>query len=114
ELKESKEEYGSENINGTIDEIALKNISFQYNDTPILNDISLNISKNETIAFVGESGSGKTTLLNVVTGLLPNSEGEVLVDGKKLNNLNPSSYRSKIGYITQEPVIFSDTIYNNI
>lgn len=114
ELRESKEEYGVENINGTINEIALRNISFRYNDTPILNNISLNISKNETIAFVGESGSGKTTLLNVVTGLLPSSEGEIRFDGKILNDLNPSSYRNKIGYITQEPVIFNDTIYNNI
>src|SRR5690606_9619289 len=92
----------------------LKNISFQYDDVTILHDISLKISKNETIAFVGESGSGKTTLLNVVTGLLPNSEGEIQFDGKRLIGLTPSSYRNKIGYITQEPVIFNDTIYNNV
>src|SRR5690606_3425999 len=72
ELKESKEEYGTEPFNNSINEIELRQVSFHYADTQILKDISLSICKNETIAFVGESGSGKTTLLNVITGLLQN------------------------------------------
>ncbi len=114
ELKDNKEEHGTKHMDSSIDEIELKHVSFHYANTQILKDISLTISKNETVAFVGESGSGKTTLLNVITGLLPADDGTVLFDGKKVQDFTPSSYRDKIGYITQEPVIFNDTIYNNI
>src|SRR5690606_12686476 len=62
----------------------------------------------------GESGSGKTTLLNVIVGLLSSSEGKIYFDGENLKDLSLPSYRNRIGYITQDPVIFNDTIYNNI
>jgi len=114
ELKANKEVKGQENINQTIENIKLSNVSFYYNDTSILKEISLNITRNETIAFVGESGSGKTTLVNIIAGLLPLESGEYTIDGEMINNINLSSLQKKVGYITQDPVIFNDTVFNNI
>jgi subfamily B ATP-binding cassette protein MsbA len=69
---------------------------------------------NETIAFVGESGSGKTTLVNILAGLIPADEGLVYINDINRNEIDIKSYQSKVGYITQDPVIFNDTIFNNV
>lgn len=114
ELKANKEVKGLENIEKTIENIKLSNVTFYYNDTSILKDISLNIIRNETIAFVGESGSGKTTLVNIIAGLLPFEAGEYAIDGEMINSINLSSLQKRVGYITQDPVIFNDTVFNNI
>jgi subfamily B ATP-binding cassette protein MsbA len=96
------------------EQIALKNVSFNYGTTRILDSINLTIPKNQTVALVGESGSGKTTIANLIASLIQPSEGELQVDNVSLSNYNFNSYRDKIGYISQEPVIFNDTIFNNI
>lgn len=95
-------------------DIQLQQVSFSYGETNILKDISLSIKKNKSIAFVGESGSGKTTLVNLICALLPPSNGEILVDGTSLHQLQRSAFQKRIGYITQEPVIFNDSIFNNV
>ena len=82
-----------------------------YDDHRILNRINLQIPRNQTIAIVGESGSGKTTLINVLTGLLKPNEGRLLIDGSNLQDFNIETFQQHIGYITQEPVIFNDTIF---
>ena len=105
--KESKEIIFENNI-------SIKNITVEIGINKILKDINLRISKNKTTAFVGESGSGKTTLINVLSGLLRPISGEIFVDDEKFKNLNLSQYHKKIGYITQESVIFNDTIFNNV
>ena len=87
---------------------------FNYGETPILKDISLKINKKETIAFVGESGSGKTTLVNIIAGLLPIDNGEFYINQRNRNNINISDFQKKIGYITQDPVIFDDSLFNNV
>lgn len=95
--------------------IELKDASFHYReDINVLQNINLYIPKNESIAFVGESGSGKTTLVNILAGLLPVDEGAMLIDNINRNELDINSYQRRIGYVTQEPVIFSDTLFNNI
>ncbi|MDT0677448.1 ABC transporter ATP-binding protein [Autumnicola musiva] len=114
ELRKNKEKKGSNILDSRIEEIKLSNVSFYYNQTKILKDISLNIKQNETVAFVGESGSGKTTLVNVIAGLLPPESGKLLANGKNYDDLNMGGLQKKIGYITQDPVIFNDTIFNNI
>lgn len=114
ELKDNREKPGGELLAKFSSKVELENISFNYGETRILNNVSFTINKNETIAFVGESGSGKTTLVNIVCGLLPTNSGDVLVDGIKMKNLDISSFQSRIGYITQDSVIFNDTIYNNV
>jgi ABC-type multidrug transport system fused ATPase/permease subunit len=106
--------------NGTVmlpeftDKIELKNVEFKYNSAAILKNINLTINKNESIAFVGESGSGKTTLVNLLAGLFLVDNGIMLIDGIDRNSLDINTYQRRIGYVTQEPVIFNDTIYNNI
>lgn len=114
ELKGNKQKVGKQKIAEFTNSLVAKNLSFAYGDQDILRDINLTIPKNQTIAFVGESGSGKTTLVNVFAGLLPPDSGQLLVDGTPISKLDLNSYQKRIGYITQEPVIFNDSIYNNV
>lgn len=97
-----------------IDNIKVENLNITFGNIPILKNISLNIPAKTSIALVGESGAGKTTLANVICGLQIPHGGDVIVDGKSLYESNLNSYRSKIGYITQESVIFNDTLFNNV
>ncbi len=97
-----------------IDNIKVENLNITFGNTPILKNISLNIPDKTSIALVGESGAGKTTLANVICGLQIPHGGDIIVDGKSLYESNLNSYRSKIGYITQESVIFNDTLFNNV
>ena len=97
-----------------IDNIKVENLNITFGNTPILKNISLNIPAKTSIALVGESGAGKTTLANVICGLQIPHGGDIIVDGKSLYESNLNSYRSKIGYITQESVIFNDTLFNNV
>ncbi|MDA7819992.1 ABC transporter ATP-binding protein/permease [Flavobacteriaceae bacterium] len=94
--------------------IELRNVNLNYGDLKILKDINLKIQKNKITAFIGESGSGKTSLINLISGLIPCDEGQVLIDNKSIEGLNIESFQKRIGYITQEPVIFNDTIFNNV
>ncbi|MBX7046511.1 MAG: ABC transporter ATP-binding protein/permease [Ignavibacteria bacterium] len=113
-LESNKEISGKKEISEFNSKIELKNASFSYKDKPILEDVDLTVSKNEVIAFVGESGSGKTTLVNLLSGLFPLDKGSMLIDGRLREDLNIATYQNRIGYITQDPVIFNDTIFNNI
>jgi ABC-type multidrug transport system fused ATPase/permease subunit len=113
-LSDSSETTGTIEIEKLFNNIELEKISFCYGNKKVLRDISLTIKKNESIGFVGESGSGKTTLINVLAGLMPVDGGKMYVDGIDRNDLNIISYQKRIGYVTQEPVIFNDTIFNNI
>lgn len=94
--------------------IELKNVDVIIDQTFILSNINLIIKKNKTTAFVGESGSGKSTLLNVFSGLLEISDGEIEVDGKSITSFQNINFQKKVGYITQEVVIFNDTLFNNV
>jgi ABC-type multidrug transport system fused ATPase/permease subunit len=105
---------GKKPFAGLSEKIEIEDLSFKYNDTVILHNINLTIKKNETVAFVGESGSGKTTLVNLIAGLMPVNGGRVLVDGTSLSEFNIREFSKRIGYITQEPVIFTDSIFNNV
>lgn len=114
ELKKAKETKGKKKIKQFTESIELENAGFKYSNQDILKDINLKIEKNQTIAFVGESGSGKTTLINVISGLMPLNSGSMAIDGIETSKINMTTYQKRIGYITQEPVIFNDTIFNNI
>lgn len=95
--------------------INLNKVSFGYHeDSLILKNISLNIEKNKTIAFVGSSGSGKTTLISLLSGLLVPSSGNLFIDDKNIIDIDKKTYQNKIGYISQDPVVFNDSIFNNI
>lgn len=95
-------------------ELQLKDVVFSYGPYRILDGINIRIPKNKTIALVGESGSGKTTLANIIASLITPDSGQILADGVILHEYNLDSYRDKIGYISQESVIFNDHIFNNI
>jgi subfamily B ATP-binding cassette protein MsbA len=115
DLQSKKKSQGTERIK--VEEGApfvLREMSFAFGDFKILKSLDLSIEKNETVAFVGESGSGKTTLMNVLTGLLQPTEGHLLYYGHDVRGLDYDFIQRKIGYITQEPVIFDDTVYNNV
>ena len=92
----------------------VSDVSFSYGEEPILCKITFDIQRNTTVAFVGESGSGKTTLMNLLAGLLSPKSGHVFVDGVDLESVNKQTFQSRIGYITQEPVIFDDSVFNNV
>jgi ABC-type multidrug transport system fused ATPase/permease subunit len=115
ELEVDREQPKTEKIDTIGSGITLRKVSFYYMDNvPVLENINLEIKPNETIAFVGESGSGKTTLMNMIAGLLDGYSGVIEVNAKNYQTLNMRSLQNRIGYITQEPVVFSDTLYNNV
>ncbi len=114
ELFANQEKKGITRFKESFHNLKLKKLNFYYGQTKILQDINLKIYKNETIAFVGESGSGKTTIVNIIAGLLSSESGEFSINEKRFQELNVDDWQQKIGYITQDPVIFSDTLYNNV
>jgi ABC-type multidrug transport system fused ATPase/permease subunit len=114
DMNSNRAEYDTGEIIESIDDVQLSNASFSYSQTPLLTNINLEIPKNKTVALVGPSGSGKTTLINIITGLLPVENGAFRINGKNIAEINIGNYQSKIGYITQEPVIFNDTLFNNV
>lgn len=115
ELIVNKQHYGKQNFHQFQQSIELKHISFKYeNGDLILKDVNLIIHKNETIAFVGESGSGKTTLVNLIAGLLEPTTGVYKLDNKEIGQIDIRQFQNKIGYITQEPIVFDDSLFNNI
>ena len=114
ELKEGEENFGTQKFEEFDSTLSVESVSFSYTDKKVIQDVNLMIRKNETIAFVGESGSGKTTLMNVLVGLLKPTIGRVTIDGINYEQLDVRTLQKRIGYITQEPVIFSDTVFNNV
>lgn len=114
ELDSTKEKDGTVISNTFTSKYELKNISLNYGDKTVLKNINLTINKNETVAFAGESGSGKTSLVNILACLLPPDEGTMHIDTIDRKELNTAAFQKRVGYITQDPVIFNDTIFNNI
>lgn len=94
--------------------IEFKNVSFMYEDKVILNNINFKIEKGKTIALVGSSGAGKSTLADLIPRFHDVSEGELFIDGVNIKDYSLHSVRSKMGIVTQEPILFNDTIANNI
>ena len=99
---------------GFINKIEFKNISFKYKDTFVLKDFSLTINKGETVALVGKSGSGKSTLANLITRFYDVNKGEVLIDDQNIKDVTKKSLRNLMGIVSQDSILFNDTIANNI
>ena len=95
------------------DKIKLLNLSFGFNNTTLLEDVNLEINKGESIGIIGESGSGKSTLIDLLLGFQRPSKGIITVDDIDLNDII-LSFRSKIGYVSQELYLIDDSILNNI
>ena len=95
-------------------EIEFKNISFKYKKEYVLKNFSLTIKKGETVALVGQSGSGKSTLANLITRFYDVNEGEILIDGINIKDITKKSLRDLMGIVTQDSILFNDTVENNI
>jgi subfamily B ATP-binding cassette protein MsbA len=105
---------GTKVFNALNEDILVRNVSMSYGPTKVLNQVNLVIPDKHTIALVGESGSGKTTLANIIMGLIHPDNGSVVIGNTPLYEYDLNTYRSKIGYISQDSVIFNDDIFNNI
>jgi subfamily B ATP-binding cassette protein MsbA len=99
---------------GFTTKIEFKNISFKYKKTYVLKDFSLIINKGETVALVGQSGSGKSTLANLITRFYDVNNGDVLIDGHNIKEVTKKSLRDLMGIVSQDSILFNDTIANNI
>jgi ATP-binding cassette subfamily C protein len=95
-------------------ELRLEGVSFSYEDRIVLEDASATLSARSFVAVIGPSGSGKSTLLDLVTGLLRPTTGRIVVDGCDLNAADIRSWRRQIGYVPQEPMLFSATVRENV
>ncbi len=95
-------------------EIEFRGVNFSYNGTSILKNIDLKIDKGMTLAIVGPTGSGKSTLINLIPRLFEPQEGELLIDGRKIQEIPLEVLRRNIGYVPQDTFLFSDTIKSNI
>jgi ABC-type multidrug transport system fused ATPase/permease subunit len=95
-------------------EVSFEKVSFSYVDRPVLMDVDLHVPAGKTIALVGHTGCGKTTLTNLIPRFYDVSGGRVLVDGQDVRDLEFASLRSQIGVVTQDPLLFSTTIAENI
>ena len=96
------------------DQVELRNLSFNYGDVPVLFDVNLTVKKGQTIALVGPSGGGKSTLADLLPRFYDPSSGQVLIDGHDVRDCTLHSVRAQMGIVTQESILFNDTIYNNI
>ncbi|WP_340113223.1 ABC transporter ATP-binding protein [Maribellus mangrovi] len=94
--------------------IEYENVSFAYEKATVLNEVSLEIKKGKTIALVGSSGSGKTTFVDLLPRFWDISTGSIKIDGTDIRDLKLHSLRNLIGNVNQEPILFNDTIFNNI
>jgi subfamily B ATP-binding cassette protein MsbA len=105
-------------VNGFQDSIRLENVGFAYStnegEKQVLHNINLEIRRGEVIALVGPSGAGKSTLVNLIPRFFDVTSGRVLIDGHDLRDVSLKSLREQIGKVTQENILFNDTVRNNI
>lgn len=113
-VKFKKEKFGNVEIKKLDGNIIFENVSFGYDKTKIINDMSFEIKPNERIAFVGKSGAGKTTIFSLITRLYKSNKGKILLDGNNINDLTCSTIRDNISIITQNPYIFNFSIKENL
>jgi subfamily B ATP-binding cassette protein MsbA len=111
---EIRDQEGAVNISGIRQGIRLKNVSFGYGNHWVLRDINFEVKVGEIIAIVGISGGGKTTLVNLIPRFYEASEGEILIDHYSIKTITQASLRRQIGIVTQQTILFNDTVRNNI
>ena len=113
-LKDDNQLKNGNAINTDVGEIAIKNLSFRYEERKIIDDLSLSIKKGEKIAFVGESGSGKSTLIKILLGLLKYNQGEVRLGDMELSGICLNDLYGRVSYISQDAPVFDGTIKENL
>lgn len=116
----AKEEHiipsGTSKVTALQDAISFENVHFTYpnSDIPVIQNVSFKLTKGKKLALVGSSGSGKTTLVDLLARFYDVSEGQINLDGKDIRGLDTFSYRKLFGIVSQEPVLFNDSVINNI
>ena len=108
------EEISKKENNKLDGDILFKNISFGYDQKNVLNNINLNIPKNKKVALVGLSGSGKSTIANLIPRFFDNYSGEIIIGSDNIKKIHLNDLRNNISIVTQETILFNDTIANNI
>ncbi|MGV0920851.1 ABC transporter ATP-binding protein [Empedobacter falsenii] len=96
------------------DKIEFRNVTFAYGKHNVIENFNLTINKGETVALVGQSGSGKSTLANLITRFWDVKSGQILIDGIDIKHIKLHDYRLLFGLVTQDSILFNDTIFNNI
>ena len=96
------------------DKISIENINFRYEDENVLKNFSIEVPKGKTVALVGQSGSGKSTIANLLTRFYDVNEGSIKIDGIDIKDMNIHSVRGLMGLVTQDSILFNDTIKENI
>ena len=114
DLKDDNQLRNGNAINTDIGEIAIKNLSFQYEERKIIDDLSLFIKRGQKIAFVGESGSGKSTVIKILLGLLKYNQGEICLGDMELSGICLNNLYDKVSYISQDVPVFDGTIKENL
>jgi len=94
--------------------ICLKGVSFRYEEDLVLKNFNITVSKGKSVALVGQSGSGKSTIANLLTRFYDVNQGSISIDGEDIRNLTKDSLRGLIGLVTQDSILFNDTVKNNI
>ena len=114
DLDQNTEKFGTVTIPKLKNKIELQNIAFSYNSKKVIDNVNIIIPKGKSIGIVGPSGAGKTTLFDLLVGLFSPKSGVIKIDDTRYQDIDLKDLRLNIGYVTQEPVIFNDTIANNI
>lgn len=112
--EEVQDRPGARVLESVRDEILFDRVTFAYDSEPVLKEVTLRIKAGEAIAVVGESGVGKSTLLDLLPRFYDVNSGRILVDGTDVRDLTQKSLREKIGIVTQQTILFDDTVRNNI
>ncbi|MFD0975211.1 ABC transporter ATP-binding protein [Salinimicrobium gaetbulicola] len=94
--------------------VEIENISFKYEDENVLKNFSIKVPKGSTVALVGQSGSGKSTIANLITRFYDVNEGSITIDGTDIRNISKHSLRNLMGLVTQDSILFNDTVRNNV
>ena len=110
-IKSNEDDASLEDFSSSIN---FNNVSFRYESEDVIKNLSLKIKKGETVALVGQSGSGKSTIANLISRFYDISDGEIKVDGKNIKEVNLKSLRKLIGLVTQDSILFNDSIKNNL
>ena len=112
--KEINDQVRSIDMNEFKDKISFNDLEFSYGESKIIDKLSFTINKGESIALVGSSGSGKTTIANLLNGFFNANSGNIIIDGINITDIKRESLYKNISIVTQESILFNDTIFNNI
>ncbi|WP_187264768.1 ABC transporter ATP-binding protein [Pontibacter beigongshangensis] len=113
-MPEIKNKLGAQELKAFEQEIEFRNVKFGYENSTVLENINITIPKGKTVALVGPSGGGKSTLADLIPRFYDPTAGQILIDGHDIRDYTMESVRDKMGVVTQESILFNDTIFSNI